>query len=145
MTAILAAKPGLTLVRNLRASPARVYAAWTDPVVMALWFGPHSCRVAHAEADVRVGGRFRVVMSEGPETHDVSGVYLEVEPERRLVFSWAWITTPERVSQVTVTLRPLDTGVELTLLHEQFADEAARGGHRIGWTQSLEKLERIFA
>lgn len=147
MTATLAAKPSLTLVRRLRGSPAKVYAAWTDPAVMAQWFGPHQCTITHAEADVRVGGRFRVIMAErdGTDVHNVSGVYREVEPERKLVFTWAWITTPERESLVTVSLRPVEDGVELTLHHAQFFDEAARDGHNGGWSQSLDKLERLFA
>ncbi len=92
--------------------------------------------------DLRVGGRFRVVMlaSDG-ESHDVSGEYLAVEPHRRLVFSWAWRSTPERESQVTLTLQPDGGGTELRLLHEQFFDEAARDGHAHGWTGSLVKLE----
>jgi uncharacterized protein YndB with AHSA1/START domain len=140
-----ATRPSLTLVRRLKASPARVYAAWTRPEIMAAWFGPHRTRVESAESDPRVGGRFRVVMREdNGERHDVSGTFLEVEPERRLVFTWAWITTPERESLVTVTFRPVGDGTELTLLHERFADEAARAGHEGGWTQALERLESLL-
>lgn len=146
MTA-LATKPSLTLVRRLKASPAKVYAAWTNPEQMVQCFGPSHCTIRSAEADVRVGGRFRVVMVEtdAGEVHDVSGVYRVVEPERKLVFSWAWITMPERASLVSVSLRPIDEGVELTLHHEQFADEPARDGHNQGWTESLDKLERFLA
>jgi uncharacterized protein YndB with AHSA1/START domain len=75
----------------------------------------------------------------------VSGVYREIDPDRKLVFTWAWISTPERESLVTVSLAPTDEGAELTLLHEQFFDEAARDGHRSGWGESLDKLARLFA
>ena len=59
-----------------------------------------------AEADARVGGRYRIVMrtSDGEE-HDVSGVYREVVPNEKLVFTWAWRSTPERESLVTVMLK----------------------------------------
>ena len=146
MTA-LATKPSLTLVRQLRATPASVYTAWTDPKIMAQWFGPHHTHIVSAETDIRVGGKFRVVMREieSGEIHDVSGVYREVEPERKLVFSWAWVSMPERESLVTVSFHPVGEGVELTLLHEQLFDEPARDSHNGGWTESLDKLERVLA
>ncbi|MDQ3557871.1 MAG: SRPBCC domain-containing protein [Pseudomonadota bacterium] len=139
-------KPSLTLVRRIKAPPAKVFAAWTEPEMMAGWFGPSHTEVASAEADPRAGGRFRVVMqATDGEVHDVSGVYREVVPDRKLVFTWAWISTPERESLVTVSLRPVEDGTELTLTHERFFDEAAREGHRGGWTEALDKLEQLFA
>ena len=62
-------------------------------------------------------------------------------PNERLVFSWAWHSTPERESQVTVSLKPDGGGTLLTLHHEQFFDEAARDGHEKGWIALLDKLE----
>jgi uncharacterized protein YndB with AHSA1/START domain len=94
---------------------------------------------------VRVGGRFRVVFhTEDGEEHDVSGVYREVVPNEKLVFTWAWRSTPERESLVTVALRPDGGGTSLTLTHEQFFDEAARDRHAAGWAGALAKLEAIM-
>lgn len=133
--------PSLTLERTLRAPPARVWAAWTQPEMMALWFGPHHTRVEAAEADLRVGGRFRVVLRENTGArHEVGGGYEVIEPERRLVFSWAWAGTPERVSRVTVTLCAVPGGTRLTLVHDRFADDATATRHTRGWTESLERL-----
>jgi uncharacterized protein YndB with AHSA1/START domain len=139
-------KPSLTLKRRLNAPPAKVYAAWTDPAKIAGWFGPGEVRSVRAETDVRVGGRYRVVMqaSDG-ETHDVSGVYREVVPNEKLVFTWAWRSTPERESLVTVLLKPDGDGTLLTLMHEQFFDELARDRHQSGWTGALDKLEKFVA
>jgi uncharacterized protein YndB with AHSA1/START domain len=139
-------KPSLTLVRRLKASPAKVYAAWTEPERIAEWFGPADVTVVSAAADPRVNGAFRVVMRAADgEIHNVSGIYREVVPGARLVFTWSWISTPERVSLVTVSIRPTDEGSELTLRHEQFFNEAARDGHQGGWTEALDKLEALFA
>jgi uncharacterized protein YndB with AHSA1/START domain len=92
-----------------------------------------------------VGGRFHVVFSTlDGEQHDVSGVYREVQPNRKLVFTWAWKSTPERVSLVTLTFRPSGSGTEFSMLHEQFFDVAARDRHEYGWTGSLAKLERYL-
>src|ERR1700722_8779096 len=102
-TAGLVRQPSLTLKRRLNASPAKVYAAWTSPQKIARWFGPVQVKAGTEQAviDPRVGGRYR-----------------EVVPDRLLVFSWAWHTTPERESQVTVSLQPDGDGTLLTLHHE---------------------------
>ncbi|MEX0838760.1 MAG: SRPBCC domain-containing protein [Parvibaculum sp.] len=113
---------------------------------MMQWFGPENVVTKEAECDPRVGGRFRAVMIENTgDRHEVSGVYREVVPNEKLVFSWAWITTPERESQVTVTLKADGDETILTLHHEQLFDEASRAGHEHGWTGSLNKLEEFFA
>ena len=142
----VAQKPSLTLKRRLAAAPEKIYAAWTQPAQLAKWFGPDAGPVLSAETDVRVGGRFHIVFrSEDGETHDVSGTYQEVVPNERLKFTWRWITLPERQSLVTILIKPDGDGAILTLIHEQFFDEAARDGHQRGWTGALDKLERLFA
>ena len=139
-------KPSLTLKRRLNAPPAKVYGAWTDPAQIAHWFGPAQAETLRAETDVRVGGRYRIVMrTPDGEEHDVSGVYREVVPNEKLVFTWAWRTTPERESLVTITLKGDGTGTMLTLTHEQFFDEPARDRHQSGWSGALDKLEKYLA
>ena len=139
-------KPSLTLKRRLNAPPQKVFEAWTQPAQMIRWWGKSTCRDPIAETDVRVGGRFRVQFwGEKGEHHSVSGIYKEIEPDRRLVFSWAWQSTPDRESQVTIGLRPDGDGTLLTLTHEQFFDQAACDDHRRGWTAALENLEKVFA
>ncbi|MDO9501824.1 SRPBCC domain-containing protein [Falsiroseomonas sp.] len=133
--------PSLTLVRRIAAPPARVFAAWTQPEMMARWFGPHHTRVDHAEVDARIDGAFRIRMTEdNGDRHEVGGRYLEIEPERLLVFTWAWASMPERESRVTVRFRPLEDGTEITLTHDRFADAATATRHRRGWTESFERL-----
>ena len=143
----LISKPSLTIKRRLNAPPDKVYAAWTDPQKMIQWFRradarPGSC---NADIDARVGGRFRISFLTAKEYFEVGGVYREVVPNARLVFSWAWHSTPERESQVTVALRPDGTGTLLTLHHEQLFDEATRASHEGGWTSMLDNLEQSVA
>ena len=139
-------RPSLTLRRHYEVAPDKVWRAWTDPQALKLWFGPAEIvSVPVSEIDLRVGGRFRVVMLEANgERHEVGGVYREIVPNRKLVFSWAWHSTPERESRVTVLIEPLGRGADLELRHEQFFDEAAREGHEHGWTDSLVKLEALL-
>ena len=147
--ATVIAKPSLTLQRRFAATPAQVYAAWTDPKKIVQWFGPAETKtdsVEVIEMDVREGGRFNISFStQDGEFHRVSGVYKEVVPDAKLVFSWAWYTMPERESQVTRTLKPEGANTLLTLTHEQFFNEAARDGHRHGWTGTLDKLAAWLA
>ena len=139
-------KPSLTLKRRLNAPAEKVYAAWTDPQKIVRWFGPDSGPVTKADIDLRVGGGFNIGFhTEDGEYHQVGGVYREVVPNERLVFTWAWHTMKERESLVTITIKPDGEGSLLTLLHEKFFDEAARDGHQGGWTGSLNKLEALFA
>jgi uncharacterized protein YndB with AHSA1/START domain len=135
-------KPNLTIKRRLKAPPGRVYAAWTDPRQVVRWWGPEGAQNISAETQVRVGGRFRMVFrTPDGEEHDVSGVYREVEPDAKLVFTWMWRTLPDRQSLVSVLLKPDGEGTLLTLVHEQFFDEAARDRHNTGWSGALDKLE----
>jgi uncharacterized protein YndB with AHSA1/START domain len=110
------------------------------------WMGPSGFTGRHAECDTRPGGRYHWAMkSPDGEDHDVSGVYREVVADEKLVFTWAWKSTPERQSLVTVLLKPDGAGTLLTLIHEQFFDDAVRDGHQKGWSGSLDKLEKLFA
>ena len=147
MATTLATKPSLTIKRRFNAPPAKVFAAWADPEKLKQWMNPGEVRTILAETDVRVGGRYRIVMQDlsNAEKHDVSGVYREVVPNEKLVFTWAWISTPERESLVTLTFKPDGTGTLMTLLHEQFFDEDARDRHQGGWTSAVEKLEQYLA
>ena len=141
----MSAKPSLTIKRRIAAPPEKVYGAWTDPTEITRWWGPEQAETLSAELDARVGGRFHIIFrTPDGEEHDVSGIYREVIPNRKLVFTWMWRTMPERQSLVTVTLAPDGNGTLLTLLHEQFFDEPARDRHRSGWTGALDRLERYL-
>ena len=143
------ARPSLTINRRINAAPAKIYAAWTDPEKLIGWFGvPAKLKqgTLQAETDLRVGGRYRISFDATDGEHfQVGGVYREIVPNERLVFSWAWHSTPERESQVTVSLRPDRDGTWLTLQHEQLFDQAACDGHARGWGGSFDKLENYLA
>jgi uncharacterized protein YndB with AHSA1/START domain len=142
----LVGRQSLTFERRLNAAPAKVYAAWTDPEKIIRWFGRSDAKPGsfQAEIDARIGGRYRVSFSTADEYYEVGGIYREVVPNRKLVFSWAWHSTPERESRVTVALKPDGDGTLLTLIHERLLDQAARDGHERGWLGALDKLERFI-
>ena len=140
-------KPSLNLRRIYPVGPEKVWRAWTDPEAIKRWWGPGGHDpVSLAELDVRVGGRFRIVFGgrDGTE-HEVQGVYREVVPPRKLVFTWAWPrTTPERESLVTIVFRKTAQGTELDFTHALLHDEAVRDGHLQGWSESFVKLEQFL-
>ena len=140
-------KPSLALARSYPVPPQKVWRAWTDPQAIKRWWGPGANDpVSVAELDVRVGGRFRIVFggAEGCD-HECAGVYREVVPNRKLVFTWTWPnSTPERESLVTITFRAVEGGTQLDFLHEQLFDETVRDNHKRGWSESLAKLERFL-
>jgi uncharacterized protein YndB with AHSA1/START domain len=139
-------KPSLIITRRLPAPPDRCFRAWTDPQALKQWFGPGPIEVLHAESDPRVGGSYRIqARSPDGEQHDVSGVFQEVVTNRKLVFTWAWRSMPERQSLVTVEFAPEGSATMLTLTHAQFADEGTRDRHHHGWSGSLDKLAAFVA
>jgi uncharacterized protein YndB with AHSA1/START domain len=139
--------PALVLHRKFPVAPEKVWRAWTEPEALRGWFGPGGPQaVSVADIDLRVGGSFRLVFG-GPDgnEHEAAGVYREVVPHRRLVFSWSWPrTTPERVSQVTILLRAEGGGTDMEFRHEQFFDETVRDNHRNGWSETFLKLEAFL-
>jgi uncharacterized protein YndB with AHSA1/START domain len=141
-----AIKPSLTVKRRFKASPAQVFAAWIDPEKVMRWMGPGEIEGAAAECDVRVGGRYRWTMRKPTgEELEISGVYRDIVPNQKLVFTWAWKSAPHDESLVTVLVKPDGDGTMLTLTHEQFIDEPARDGHQAGWNGALDKMEKLFA
>jgi uncharacterized protein YndB with AHSA1/START domain len=143
----LGTRPSLTLTRRINAKPDKVYAAWTDPQKLIQWFSTPRIVAGstRAEMDLRPGGRYRFSFDDqSGEHHEVGGIYREVVPNTRLVFTWAWHSTPERESQVSITLKPDGSGTLLTLHHERFVDQAARDAHARGWADMLNNIEALF-
>ena len=141
--------PSLTLTRRFRARPEKVWAAWTDPEKLIAWFCTAKAKPGsfRAELDVRVGGLYRISfdMQDSGEYSEVGGVYREVVPNERLVFTWAWHSTPERESLVTVSIKPDGAGALMIFTHEQFFDETARDNHNKGWNELFDQLEQVLA
>ena len=59
--------------------------------------------------------------------------------------AWAWESTPERESLVTIDLKRAGDGTDMTLIHEQFFDEPARDRHNKGWEATFERLGRYLS
>lgn len=140
----------VTVARVIRADADALFRAWIDPRELAGWWSQHGpgWQFAGAEVDARVGGRYRLAMS-GPDgrRHVASGAYREIDPPRRLVFTWDWEEPLSSVGEtlVTVEFRPAAGATEVVVTHERFADAARIGRHRQGWVDLLALLEHAVA
>jgi len=135
----------LAINRRFRASVAQIYAAFTQPDLVAQWLSPGELNVAQAVTDAREGGEFLVDML-GPngEHHVTRGTYKEVIPEHRIVHTWRWDGS-EVETLVTIEFREVDPSTtELTLTHERFADAEMRDKHNSGWEGCLLKLAQLY-
>jgi uncharacterized protein YndB with AHSA1/START domain len=132
----------ITVSRTVAAAPDRVFAAWTDVDRLARWWWPQLAGTTY-DVDARVGGCFRIRSPVIGAT--VSGVYTEVDPPRRLEFTWVWqdAGAPESVEDtVVVTFEPSDTGTRVTVAHTSTA-HVPDGGAERGWNDVLDRLVRL--
>jgi uncharacterized protein YndB with AHSA1/START domain len=79
----------LIIERVFNAPPAEVFAAWTDPAILTRWWGPEGHSTPECDMDVRPGGAWRTKLIGPDGDHIVSGVYREIAPPSRLVFTGA--------------------------------------------------------
>jgi len=137
----------LEMERLIPAPPERVFEYWTEPELVAKWFGPGDFDVPSSDLDLRPGGKWRTtIRSPEGQLRTVSGVYSTIEPPRRLVFTWAWDDdngVRGHETQVTVTLEPTPGGTRLRLVQEDFQNREVRDLHNGGWGSSLSKLQRL--
>lgn len=137
----------LRLTRQFAAPPDKVFKAWTQPETLKRWCAPGEMTTPVAEVDLRVGGRYRIHM-RGPDgtLHRVTGIYQEVDPPRRVVYTWAWEEKPEEgETLVTVEFRDRGGRTEVVLIHERFPNEAVRDSHASGWAGCLAKLGPVVS
>jgi uncharacterized protein YndB with AHSA1/START domain len=123
----------IVLEQRIRASPSTVYAYLTDGDMWKRWQG------VEATLDARVGGIFSMLMGNGM---NALGEFIELIPERRVVFTWGWVDQPgipPGSTVVEIDLRADGTDTVLVLTHRSVPDaEAAQ--QRIGWTHYLPRL-----
>jgi uncharacterized protein YndB with AHSA1/START domain len=137
-----AGEAGETLVvrRVIPVPRERVFQAWLDPASLVQWMRPGGMTDATAEVDPRVGGKFRIVMIEGPKRYEHTGEYLAIEPPERLEFTWISEATDHRPTVVTIQFLKRDAGgTELVLTHRRLPAKQVES-HRSGWTDILQRL-----
>ena len=148
----------LVIERTLKASPERVFDAFTDPDQLVRWWWRNGFTCPAAEVDLRVGGTYRLAM-EWPDfipadarfSHYLGGEYYELERPHRLVMSGRAVNDEQGelfATLIEVSFEACDGGTTLTIRQSYFEPmppaEALAGAEQ-GWSEQLDKLERLLA
>ena len=134
----------LEITRIFKASRDRVFSAWSTPAHLQSWWGPKGYSLPEHAFDVVEGGEWRVVMGAPSGTsHMVSGVFKEISPTDRLVFTWGWTIDGERSheSTVTVTFEDVKAGTKVHLHQALLTSKEDRDGHKTGWSGTYDNLQ----
>ena len=138
----------LEITRLLPAAAPIVFGAFSDPNQLAEWWGPRGFTVPSLEFDPRAGESYRIEMQ--PPAGDrfyLTGEFREVNPPARLAFTFVWDPPdPDDLeTHVALSFGDLGGSTEVNLTQGPFTSEARHTLHRDGWTDSLDKLERLLA
>ncbi len=137
--------PEFTILRTFDAPRELVWRAWTEEAELAQWLRPFGVSTDSLSFDVRVGGRYAYTMTneETGERFPTGGVYLEIEPISRLVFTWGEPGAPvESAPVITLTFTAQGDRTELLFHLRGFAGTPGDGYVYDGWDEALTNLDR---
>jgi uncharacterized protein YndB with AHSA1/START domain len=138
----------LKIERTFQAPAGAVFDAWTSEEVMRRWFhGEKAWQTPHAEVDLRLGGRVRVVMRDPANEveHGGGGHYTEIDPPHRLAFTWTWDSESDRQTLIELDFEEIDGATKVTLTHSGLRDQEAVLSHEGGWSNCLDNLREALA
>lgn len=144
----------LVLTRLINAPREKLYRAWIEPELLKQWFVPRPWSIASVENDVRPGGSSLIVMqSPDGQQFPNPGIYLEVVPNERLVFTdaytSAWVPSEKPFMTAIITFEDEGGKTRYTAraLHWTVADreEHEKMGFHEGWGQCADQLEELVA
>ncbi|HYW66586.1 MAG TPA: SRPBCC domain-containing protein [Candidatus Dormibacteraeota bacterium] len=128
------------VTRKFTASAERVFDAWLDPNTVGKWlFATPTGKMSKVKIDARAGGSYVIVENRDGAGVEHIGEYLEIDRPRRLVFTLKVPKYSEEITKVTIEIRALGTGCELTLTHEGVLP-AYIASTTSGWSMILEQL-----
>jgi uncharacterized protein YndB with AHSA1/START domain len=136
----------IRLHRVLRATPERIYRAFTDADAMAKWLPPYgfTCHVSHLDA--KVGGTFKMAFTNftSGNSHAFGGKYLELKPGELIRYTDTFDdpNLPGEM-QVTVTLKNVSCGTDMTIVQEGVPNVIPAEACYQGWQESLAQLARL--
>ena len=134
------------LHRVIAAKPEKVYRAFVEPDAIASWIPPYGFLCSVHELDARVGGKHRMSFRNFTtgDSHFFGGEYLQLVPGERLVYTDKF-DDPNLPGEmkVTVTLKAVSVGTELTVVQENLPDIIPLEACYLGWQDSLQKLSML--
>ncbi len=134
---------GATLTRRFPDSPETLFRAFTDPDALRQWWGPKDFRIDTIEFQATVGATYHVTLTapDGSRwAHE--GRFLEVEPPRRLVYTWQWTDGPLSRAETLVELTFADAsgGTLVTVSHSRFVSDVECDLHVDGWEDTFARI-----
>ena len=133
----------IRIERTFRARAPEVFEAWTSVEVLRRWWhAEHDWETPHAELDRRVGGALRITMRDPyrGQDHGGGGEFTEIDPPRRLAFTWTWDDDPSSRQLVEVDF--IDHGSRTTVvLTNSGIPVRAQDDHVLGWQNSFDNLD----
>lgn len=129
-----------------------LYDGWVNPEKLKQWWKPAGNQLREVEIDLTQGGQFRYVFEtkDGQEDLKITGDYKEVEPKKRLVYSWNWeLPHTQAVSnnefQLTIEFSNDQDNSKIKVTQENFKDQESIHPHQEGWNKALNDLHNFLA
>jgi uncharacterized protein YndB with AHSA1/START domain len=145
-------RPTIHMQRLFDAPRALMWAAWSKPEMIVRWLGPVTWPAVSYTSDFRVGGDWSATLQStaGEGSYRQFGVYLEIVPEERLVFTFKWAEGHEDGTpvdtQVTVILSDNPGGgTQLDFTHARLKSPLSAERHVYGWTSTFDRLDQWIA
>ena len=136
----------IRLYRVLAAPPERVYRAFLDPDALARWLPPYGFTGKVHQMEAKVGGTHRMSFTNftSGKSHSFGGRYLELAPNERIRYTDRFDdpNLPGEM-EVTVTLRKVSVGTELTVVQEGVPEAIPAEACHLGWQDSLSQLAKL--
>ena len=126
--------------------PVKVWQAWTDPSIVKLWFGSDpNGKVLDAKLDVQVNGSFSVTFANSDGTEfTAQGIYKEIEPNNRLVFTWGWANQPDVAELISLQFSPNEHGTLMRFEQSNIDPQTTLHNYEEGWRSTFQKLEKAL-
>ena len=142
----------LVITRVFDAPRELVWKAWTDPFHARHWWGPPMCPAIEMNMDLRIGGKWRNCLKSAEDGSLLwqHGVFTDIVPPERLVFTFTWdnnqyLEFPNVPMLVEVTFEDGDGGTRVTLRQTGLHSIADRDGHGVGWNGTFDRFETYAA
>jgi uncharacterized protein YndB with AHSA1/START domain len=134
----------LVVRKTIRANAERLFAAWTIPAQLKLWWGPQGVKCIEAQVDLRSGGQYRIA-NQLPDGNVlwITGEFEVIEAPRKLVYTWRIEPETESSERVTVQFEESGNDTEVIVTHERISSEELRKMHEQGWFGCLAGLAKF--
>jgi uncharacterized protein YndB with AHSA1/START domain len=134
----------LVITRDFDAPRGLVWDAWTIKEHALKWVGPRDHPAVEADHDIRPGGKWRgALQGANGELLGQGGEYLEVVPQEKLVYTFAWDDGGPTL--VTVTFTDHGEGTRMVFRQQGLTSASSRDGHHGGWSSSFDRLDDFLA